>query len=441
MSTDAPNSFHAFSLGIQRTLRLNELTHYFLSAVTSPAGGNFTSAIFFLANNRSLVLQGMLGITQKTSLLALPDHPGLQFWSHPHVTPDIQNHQRDDDFNRTAIRLRFHLSEATPITTTCKEYISQIVTGVPGNDEIAALVEKFFAINQYACIPLSGREGLIGVLVVTNGKGLFSPDRLATAEAFARHAEVALDNVLLFRRMESDNEELRGIETRSHQDEKMALLGELVASIAHDLKNPLIAIGGFARRLERLVNGEEALSYVDTIKRESRRLEEIIGGILSFSRKEMICFDSCALPEFLHALLIKEDLALASANIHFEITADTRIPVIFGGTVHLSQLFTNLFQNAKQAMPTGGTLTIRLKKVRLRGEPAVQIEVEDSGKGISDEVIGSIFKPFFTTRADGTGLGLAICARIVEQHRGEIRAFNSSNGGAIFRVTLPVQHR
>ncbi len=92
-------------------------------------------------------------------------------------------------------------------------------------------------------------------------------------------------------------------------------------------------------------------------------------------------------------------------------------------------------------MPAGGTLSIRLKKVRLRGESAVQIEVEDSGKGISDEVMGSIFNPFFTTRVDGTGLGLAICARIVDQHRGEIRAFNSSNGGAIFRVTLPVQHR
>jgi hypothetical protein len=441
MSTEHDNTFTAYSLGIQRTLRLNDLIHFFLSALTSPAGGKFTAAIFFLYNKRSHVLQGMLGITQETSLFALPAKNTLGPWCYPRVTTEIQQRQRDADFNRAAMRLRFQLSGKTTISAVCKEGITRALLGSEAEDELAALFHQFCSSREYACIPLSGREGLIGALIFTDKTGSLVAPRFAEAESYARHAEVAIDNVLLLRRLESANEELRGLEARAQQDEKMALLGELVASIAHDLKNPMIAIGGFARRLERLVDGDEARTYVETIKREARRLEEIVGGILSFSRKQMICYDSCQLPEFIGALLLKEEQSLTQANIHVEVKAEADLPGIFGDVIRLSQLFTNLIQNAIQAMPKGGELILRLKTVRLHGDRAIQIEIKDSGAGISEEVINRIFQPFFTTRAEGTGLGLSICSRIVEQHQGKIRALNSPTGGAIFRVTLPVQRR
>lgn len=439
MSANHDNTFNAYSLGIQRTLRLNELIHYFLSALTSPVGGNFTAAILFLFNKRSQALQGMLGITQETSLFALPPTATLHSWSHPRVTAKILARQRDDAFNHAALRLRFDLAGTTPLAMACKKESPGSRTTAPEEDEIAALFDSFFTTRHYTCLPLSGREGLIGALVLTDNKETLPATRIAEAEAFAQHAEVAIDNVLLLRRMENANEEFRGMEARSQQDEKMALLGELVASIAHDLKNPLVAIGGYSRRLERLVVGDEARSYAQTINRESRRLEEILSGILTFSRKQMICYDSCPLPELINTLLVKEEQSLTQANIHVEIKAEGELPVIIGDTTRLSQLFTNLLQNATQAMLQGGKLTLRFKKVRLRGDVAVQIEVEDSGTGIPEEVIASIYKPFFTTRAEGTGLGLAICARIVEQHHGEIRARNSPRGGAIFRVILPTR--
>ena len=441
MSTEHDNTFTAYSLGIQRTLRLNDLIHFFLSALTSPAGGNFTAAILSLYNKRSNALQGMLGITQETSLFALPANTTPESWCHPRVTTEIQRRQRDTDFNRAAMRLRFQLVGTPAIATVCKEGISRSLLGNKVKDELAALFHHFCSTREYACLPLSGREGLIGVVIFTDNIGALSAPRLAEAEAYARHAEIAFDNVLLIRRLESSNEELRGLEARAQQDEKMALLGELVASIAHDLKNPMIAIGGFARRLEHFIDGDEGRYYVDTIKREARRLEEIVVGILSFSRKQMICYDSCQLPEFIGALLTKEEQSLTQSNIHVEFKTEADLPVIFGDVVRLSQLFTNLIQNAIQAMPQGGELTLRLKSVRLHGDRAVQIEIKDSGTGIPEEVINRIFQPFFTTRAEGTGLGLSICSRIVEQHHGKIRALNSPSGGAIFRVTLPVQRR
>ena len=441
MATKHVNIFNAYCLGIQRTQRLNDLIHFFLSALTAPSGGNFSAAILFLYNKRSHVLQGMLGITQESASFVLPPEAPLQAWCHPRVTTESQRRQRDDDFNRAAIRLRFQLAGTAPISLACKEGVTFTLPGAAAEDEITALFKRFFSIREYACIPLSGREGLIGALVLTGSTASLPASRLSEAEAYACHAEVAIDNVMLLRRLESTNEELRGIEARSQQDEKMALLGELVASIAHDLKKPMIAIGGFAHRLERLIDSDEARFYVETIKREARRLEEIVGGILSFSRKQMICYDSCHLPEFIGALLAKEEHSMAQANIRVEIKAEAGLPVIFGDAVRLSQLFINLIQNAAQAMPQGGDLILRLKAVRLHGDRAVQVEIEDSGTGIPKEVMESIFKPFFTTRAEGTGLGLAICARIVEQHLGKIKALNSPAGGAIFRITLPVQRR
>lgn len=429
--------FNAFTLGIHRTPQLNELTHFLLSVLTSPAGGKATAAVLFLLNKRSQVLQGMLGISQQDSLIALPLGCEPQYYSHPRITKEVQLLQRDTAFNRSAIRLRFHLADTAPITLACKEGIVRSQTIASGDDELSALFSQFFPTQQYNCVPMCGREGLIGAIVLNyNKESLLSEESLA-AESFVQHAEVAIDNVLLRRCLENTNEELRGIEAHSQQDEKMAILGELVASVAHDLKNPLIAIGGFARRLEPLVAGEVALSYVETIRRESHRLEEIIGGILSFSRKQMMCFDSCQLIDLISSILTKESLARTQANILIDLQHDPHLPEISGDIIRLSQLFTNLIQNAIQAMPTGGTLSLRLRKIRLRGERAVQIDITDTGPGVPDEIIGNIFKPFFTTRAEGTGLGLAICSRITEQHQGKIKLLNSPTGGALFRVTLP----
>ena len=162
-----PDTFNAYSLGIQRTQRLNDLIHFFLSALTAPSGGNFAAAILFLYNKRSHVLQGMLGITQETASFVLPPEAPLQVWCYPRVTTESQRLQRDDDFNRAAIRLRFQLAGTTSISRACKEGVSCTLPGTEEDDEITGLFNHFFAISKYACIPLSGREGLIGAVILT----------------------------------------------------------------------------------------------------------------------------------------------------------------------------------------------------------------------------------------------------------------------------------
>jgi signal transduction histidine kinase len=116
---------------------------------------------------------------------------------------------------------------------------------------------------------------------------------------------------------------------------------------------------------------------------------------------------------------------------------DPALPPLQGDAGQIRQVVINLVQNAIQAMPAGGTLSLRATRGFLRGNPAITIEVEDTGGGIPADILRNIFNPFFTTKSKGTGLGLSVCNRIVELHRGALEVVNTARG-ACLRVHLPV---
>jgi nitrogen-specific signal transduction histidine kinase len=121
---------------------------------------------------------------------------------------------------------------------------------------------------------------------------------------------------------------------------------------------------------------------------------------------------------------------------------DPGVPAVAGDFDRLLQVFLNLVRNGIEAMPEGGALTVRTRFERAApqcgGGPALQVDIQDRGPGIPDEVRSKLFTPFFSSKAGGTGLGLAISLRIIEEHRGAIEAHNRAGGGATFRVFLPV---
>lgn len=438
-SVDAvpPFDLVLFSLGLQRIQRLNELSHYALSALTSPGGGNFDAALLFFVNERTGVLQGVLGVTVASSGAVIPDSAEESSWSEPKISLAAQQLQRREPFCQSAQQLRLHIAPELPAGRAFLEKKTLVVDAPLPGDAIGDLLAATLGHSGYLCLPLTAPETSPGVLVLAARDPVALAARRTDGERCARLMATAIENVRRLRRLELANESLREVEARAEQDEKLAMLGELVALIAHDIKTPLVAIGGFARRLYRLAPDETYRQQAGTIASEVRRLEELLGGILSFSRKQLLCFDDCDLPGLMRDLLRRDELELQQAGLEVELEEKAGLPAVVGDTLRLTQLFSNLIVNARQAMPRGGRLSIRLAPALLRGEPAVSCTLADSGPGIPAEILESIFKPFFTTRATGTGLGLAICARIVEQHRGEIRARNQRQGGAVFRVLLP----
>jgi signal transduction histidine kinase len=294
-------------------------------------------------------------------------------------------------------------------------------------------------ITAYACVPLAGRDHPFGVLVVEPSIGQsIGPARQRFLELFAGQAATALENARLLHRLEGTHRELRDVQEQLVQGEKLAVLGEMAAQVAHELKNPLVAVGGFAQRLTRLeLPDPRAAEYAAIIAREVRRLEEMLGNILAFSKKQMVCLEDCDLHELLYETLTLE-LDQQRGGVELLTDIEVPLPALIGDCRQLRQVVLNLLANARQALPKGGRIHLRAGSCTLRGEDAIFIQVEDTGGGIPSEIMRNIFNPFFSTHPKGTGLGLSISHRIVEQHHGEIEVVNSELG-ACFTVRLPLK--
>jgi signal transduction histidine kinase len=238
-------------------------------------------------------------------------------------------------------------------------------------------------------------------------------------------------------RMERD---LQKTQLQLLQSEKMASLGKLAAGVAHEINNPLGGILIYANLLKEEFPDDDARK--DDLKRivgETTRCKQIVRDLLEFARGSEDRLE----PLDVHAC-IDQCLALLQSQALFhniKVVKDffQSLPQMSGDAGQLNQVFTNLIVNAAEAMPGGGTLSIRTS-VLPNGE-GIRIEFEDSGHGIPEQFLPSIFDPFFTTKevGKGTGLGLSISYGIVvDGHKGKIYARNRKEGGTTFTVQLPV---
>ncbi len=429
------------SRAMHSTLKVDELMHLVLSAATVEDGAGFERAMLFMVNERSGFLQGMLGVSAAGDDAALPPDHGLEAWDDPRVGSVLREAQLETAFCRRVCSQRLSLEESDhPLVQAVQQ---KRVLLIPDHERKAASfvqLKNLFEIGHCACAPLVGHDRVLGVLLVDSPRDreAIDPGRRRFLEVFAKQAAQALENSLLLQRLEESHRHLRETQEQMIQGEKMAALGETAASVAHELRNPLVSVGGYAHRLTgMLASDSKAGQYSQIIVREVRRMEEMLNNILAFSRKQMLCLGPCRLEEILQEVLMLEAEPLQRASIVLRQQIARELPVLQGDEQKLRQVLLNLLANARQAMAAGGVLTLRLYSATLRGEPAVTLEVEDSGGGIEPAVLRNIFNPFFTTRQDGTGLGLSIVHRIIEHHFGDIEVQNGEQG-ALFILRLPV---
>ena len=222
------------------------------------------------------------------------------------------------------------------------------------------------------------------------------------------------------------------------QSEKMAAVGTLSAGLAHEVKNPLSAVLGYAQLSKRKLSQPEVLKkHLDTIESETRRCNEIIGNLMQFSRQEKGEFTDVTINKVVEKSVGIVDHQLGLNNVHVNMELAPDIPEIIGNSNQLQQVLMNLAINAQQAMdPDGGTVDIA---TYCDGDN-VYISVSDTGPGISEEVAERIFEPFYTTKAagKGTGLGLSVTYGIIRDHKGDIRVEKAHSGGARFIIELPL---
>ncbi|MEW5746089.1 MAG: PAS domain S-box protein [Nitrospirota bacterium] len=226
--------------------------------------------------------------------------------------------------------------------------------------------------------------------------------------------------------------------------DRMAALGEMAAKVAHEIRNPLLSIGGFARRLEKRLD-TDLKEYARIIVDEVSRLEGILNDTLSFVKSSKIKKGAFDLGELIDGILnLLEPAAHERGNTLIK-NMPAAVPVN-ADYDRLKEVLLNLVTNANQATDTG-MITVRAYTAALPVPPdlpghstersEVVIEIADNGCGIREEDVGRIFDPFFTTRPTGTGLGLSITKRIVEEHGGRIEVASTWGGGTKFKIYIP----
>jgi signal transduction histidine kinase len=239
---------------------------------------------------------------------------------------------------------------------------------------------------------------------------------------------------------------VRQLEDRLRRSDRLAAIGELAAGLAHEIKNPLTSLLTFSRHLSRRFEDPDfRTKFLSVVPRELERINTIVERLLELARPARLTFKPLRLPALLERVLELYGDRLDAQSVR--IVRDWRrdVPVVWVDQEALYRALVNLVANALDAMPRGGTLTLRVgwsdaeTLVSARaGTRRVAVEVEDSGSGIEPVDLDRVFNPFFSTKEGGTGLGLALTQKIVEDHGGSIDVRSAPGAGALFRIVLPL---
>ena len=433
---------YQFSNTLLSTIRLNKLTHLILTALTSGSQPLFERAMLFMLNEKSGVLQGMLGVKQTSEVdlvvVGGGQNPLLSRWD---ISDEVINRQRESEFCSSIRAMRLEVNPDCPV-------IRQVVmeNRLYHSEQLecqqcpSCASFRQLGATSFAAVPLLSREKTLGMVVVDNplsGNGVSIGD-LHFLQLFASQAGMAIENSMLYNRIAEAHANLRDARERLVHGERLAAIGEMAANMAHELKNPLITIGGFSSRLLKVLPGESREHrYAETIVREVSRLEKLLSDILAYSRKPTICYNRCELGEILKECFESCTTALEDYNIQLSASLGSRPWLVLGDGHQLKQVFINLLLNACEALPDGGTIDVVIEKEN-SDKDIVMVSISDTGMGIPPEMLSTIFTPFFTTKRNGTGLGLAIANRIVINHSGTLHATNVEERGAKFTVSLPL---
>ena len=238
----------------------------------------------------------------------------------------------------------------------------------------------------------------------------------------------------------TDFTEVRRLEEKIRQTEKLASVGAMVSQLAHEIKNPLSSIRTFTELLpEKFEDKEFRKKFHSLVSGEVKRIDSLITRMLNIGSVDAAQYEMVSVQEVIEDVIPSLDLQLKEYNVKVALSNQGAVPLVWADPQSLKEVFSNILVNSIQAMPQGGKVNISIgrKKDRNKGELLVEIIIADEGNGIPEGYVRRVFDPFFTTKQQGSGLGLYICYRIIQTHQGEIRAGNTDSG-ALFTILLPV---
>jgi signal transduction histidine kinase len=357
------------------------------------------------------------------------------------------------DENREWLDLRASYGAGEAYIKKPRLSVEESLLGVVARRKKPVQVANVQVSSHYQNVEVARREGLISLLsvpllfagqaigtlnVYTSRLYNFSNEEIRILTALAELSAIAIEKARLYERVVDVEEQLR-------QNEKLSALGLLAAEVAHEIRNPLTVMKLLYHSLDlKFPAGDPRIKDARIIESKIEHLNKIVEQILDFARTTEPKLAPVNLNELVEelGLLVRHKLANQNIKLIRDLQAD--LPAVMGDAPQLEQAFLNLILNAAEAMPDGGTLTIKSRAIclpRASAQPThVTVEFKDLGKGMSEEMQKRAFTAVLaTTKAKGTGLGLAIVGRIIETHRGVIRIKSRLGKWTNIRIALPVK--
>jgi PAS domain S-box-containing protein len=301
-------------------------------------------------------------------------------------------------------------------------------------------------LQSSAYVPMVSKGKNVGIMVLSNRtQDKFSKDYLEFLSAVGNQIGVAVDNANLYENIKGAYEELKKAQEQVIRSEKLASLGKLAATIAHEINNPIAAVFNYIRLMIKLIERKRFTSeklddihrYLSTMESEISRCGEIVKNLLAFSRQAGLTMEIHSIEEIIDRTMALLDHDLEMKEIHTvkEIASD--LPKIRCDFRQIQQALLNLIGNASEAMVKGGVLTLSVTYPADRH--SIEIAITDSGSGIPEDNLKNIFEPFFTTKEEGkgVGLGLSVVYGIITKHKGSVEVESELDKGATFKVRLP----
>lgn len=429
-------TLYEISTVLMTTMQFNETVLIILTAVIHPAGLDHDRVLLFLVDEDEQVLRPVANMGKDTevdmrreltqSLLEIRE-------KRPQRALLV-----DERLSDVALPLD---PEVSVLAATVEHRHAIEVDSPQDNERLDPRLVEMLGPHPFVAVPMFAKGKVVGVLVVNNflsGRPLSERD-LRLLGMMANLSGLSLETSRLYRNLESVNKELAHMRHRLLEADKLAALGEVAAGVAHEIRNPLVSIGGFTRRIRRKVGDDSPITqYLDVIIDEVTRLERTLNEMLDFSSDVRGQFEEHDFNQIIQQSLELLSRDLEEESIQVVEQYEPELPPVYCDDRQMKHVFLNLFLNAIQAMGSGGgTLSVRTFTVVRDAKQFVAGEVTDSGGGIPMEVVHNIFNPFFTTKDEGSGLGLSIVHKIVTRHFGQVEVHNRSEGGASFLVTLP----
>jgi signal transduction histidine kinase len=307
------------------------------------------------------------------------------------------------------------------------------------------LIEEGFQSTVY--IPLTTKGASIGVMCVSSlNQNTFSSEFVEFLTVIGNHIGVALDNANMHKNIKEAYQDLKEVQEQIVWTEKLASLGKLAATIAHEINNPLAGVLNYIRLIIKQLSRnrftheklEDISRYLKIMESETARCGEIVKDLLAFARRTKITMESNNIEDIINKTLnlISHELEMKELQLKKNIAPN--LPKVKCDFKQIQQVLLNLMYNASEAMPSGGTLTITAN--RANGAKALlEVTISDTGCGISEKDMENIFEPFFTTKEEGkgVGLGLSVVYGIIARHNGTIAVESEPGKGSTFTIRLP----